>query len=1145
MQRKIGKALVVGGGISGIRASLDLAEFGYGVTLIDRRPHLGGILSQLDYQFPTDRCGMCKMLPLVERDSASQFCLRKGLFHDNIDIRLSTELATLEGEPGHYQVTLKQKPNPVDPERCSGCGRCVAVCPVAVPDAFNEGLETRKAIYLPVPHAIPNAYLIDTLACTRCGECVKVCPSDAIHFAEADRRTFRILVVDDELIVRDSLKEWLTVEGGFSVEMAASGAEALEVLKTGSIQLMLLDIKMPEMDGVEVLEKARDLFPDLPVVMITAYATVETAVEAMKLGAADYLIKPFDPEVLIPKIVKIFETLNTPESPEIEVGAIVLAGGSAYFDPSVGKNPYAYGELPNVVTSLEFERIVSGSGPCAGRLQRPSDGGPVRRIAWVQCVGSRDLQSGADFCSSICCMFALKEARLAQARAKQAGEALETVIYYMDMRTFGKPFERYRQAAEGEGVRLVRGRIHSVIPDRKAGNLQVRVAGYDGPAHDENFDMLVLAVGQRPAAGTAELAELTGIGLNPWGFPATEPFSMTRTAREGIVVAGAFSGLKDISESVIQAGAAATAASRVIHAAGGSLAPEVAAQAPAYEDVSRQPPRILAILCSCDGALTRAMDMQALETRLPKDPAVARVQVMERICTAEGWEKLSATVKRHGPNRLLLGACLPYVYARKLKALGREVGLDPRLMEVVDIRTPVLGAKDGEEDRTRIGAAIASELQMAAAQLKRVEPGHRAAVPVVQRALVVGGGIAGMHAALAIADHGYPVDLVEAGEALGGNLNWIGQTLEGTPTAPLLEATRTRVDAHPGIEVHRQTRVVASCGEVGRFQTTLEGGDGRPRVVEHGVAVLATGGHEAKTTSYGYGTSPLILTQSELERRLNDNRLDTGAIRNVVVIQCVDSREAPRNYCSRVCCQTTLKHARRLKALKPDVGIFVFYRDMMSYGFSEACFTQARKDGVKFIPYTLDRKPRVAAAGSHVSVGGFEPVLGSEVEIAADLVVLATGVVAEFPPTLAEGFGAAVDADGFFEAAEFKWRPVDALKEGVFACGLALGPRTITESIASAEAAAQRGLRILCHDRLLADRIVAGVHTSLCALCEKCIEACPYQARTVDPESEQIRINAAMCQGCGVCATVCPNDAAFLDGYPAGQMLEMIDAAVA
>ncbi|MFZ7125373.1 MAG: response regulator [Desulfobacterales bacterium] len=1147
MQRKIGKALVVGGGISGIRASLDLAEFGYGVTLIDRRPHLGGVLSQLDYQFPTDRCGMCKMLPLVDRDSSSQFCLRKGLFHDNIDILLSTDLASVEGEPGHYQVTLKQKPNPVDPALCIGCGRCVEVCPVEVSNDFNEGLETRKAVYLPVPHAIPNPYRIDTTVCTRCGECAKVCPTDAIRLEDGDRQGFRILVVDDELIVRDSLKEWLSVEGGFSVSMAASGPEAIETLKTGTIDLMLLDIKMAEMDGVEVLEKAKDLFPELPVVMITAYATVETAVEAMKLGAVDYLIKPFDPDVLIPKIVQIFESLKTPEGPHLEVGAIVMAGGTDYFNPSEGKNPFGYGVFPDVVTSLEFERILSGTGPFAGRLQRPSDGRPARRIAWVQCVGSRDLQSGADFCSSICCMFALKEARIARERARKAGEPIETVIYYMDMRTFGKPFERYRQEAEADGVRLERGRIHSVIPDRRTGELQVRFSGYDSAARDENYDMIVLSVGQRPAAGSAELAELVGIGLNPWGFPETEPFSMTRTAREGVVVAGAFSGLKDISESVIQAGAAAAEASRVIHGSGGSLVPETPTATPFYEDVSRESPRMLAVLCSCDGAIPAALDLKVLEARLRQDPAVTRVQTLPRLCTSEGWGQLTEAVKRHHPNRLLIGACLPYVYARKLKALGKEVQLDPRLMEVVDIRTPTLTREAATEavDPARAAFAATGELLMAAARLKRVETLPKAAIPVAQRAMVIGGGIAGMHAALAIADHGYPVELVEAGDALGGNLLWIGQTLEGRPTAPLLEEIRSRVEGHPGIEVNTGTRVITSMGQVGRFHTTLEDSQGAARVVEHGVAILATGGREAPTTSYGYGASPEIVTQSELERRLNENQVEGGRLRNVVMIQCVDSREEPRNYCSRVCCQTTLKHIRRLRELKPEVAIYVFYRDMMSYGFTESCFTQARKDRVTFIPYTVDRKPRVAPDGDGVKVGGFEPILGRDVEIAADLVVLATGVIPELPRSLAESFGATLDRDGFFEAAEFKWRPVDALKEGVFACGLSLSPRTIAESIASAEAAAQRGLRILCRDRLYADRIVAGVHTSLCALCERCIEACPYEARTIDPENEQILVNTAMCQGCGACASVCPNGAAYLDGYPAGQMLETIDAALA
>jgi len=284
MKKKVGTALVVGAGISGIRAALDLAEFGYGVTLIDRSPHIGGVLSQLDYQFPTDRCGMCKMLPMVDRDTSSQYCLRKGLFHENIEIRLSTELVSVEGEPGHFQVSLRQKPNLVDPARCNGCGECVKVCPVETPDSFNAGLAARKAIYLPVPHAIPNAYIIDTIACNRCGECEAVCPTGAIRILEEVRKDFRILVVDDELIMRDSLKAWLEDEG-FTVDMAASGPEALELLSKQAYQLMLTDIVMPGMDGVELLQKAKEDFPDLCVVMMTAYATVETAVEAMKIGA--------------------------------------------------------------------------------------------------------------------------------------------------------------------------------------------------------------------------------------------------------------------------------------------------------------------------------------------------------------------------------------------------------------------------------------------------------------------------------------------------------------------------------------------------------------------------------------------------------------------------------------------------------------------------------------------------------------------------------------------------------------------------------------------------------------------------------------------------------------------------------------------
>jgi len=1143
MRKKVGSALVVGAGISGIRSALDLAEVGYQVKLIDRSPHIGGILSQLDWQFPTDRCGMCRMLPLVDRDAGSQHCLRKGLFHENIELLLSTDLTAVDGEAGNFTVTLRQKEQWIDPSRCIGCGKCVEVCPVEVADAFNAGLSMRKAVYLPVPHAIPNPYVVDPAACTQCGECVKVCPTDAIRLSGRDRSDFKILVVDDERIIRDSLQAWLADEEGFSVDTAESGEAAIEKLEADTYRLMLLDIKMPGMDGVEVLKRARELQPELMVVMMTAYATVETAVEAMKVGALDYLIKPFDPETLIPRVLTIYGDMQASKGPQVEVGAILLCGGTDYYDPATGKNTFGYGAYPNVVTSLEFERIMSGTGPSAGRLTRPGDGKPIGKVAWIQCVGSRDLQIDADFCSNICCMYAIKEALVAK---EKSGGSVETALFYMDMRTFGKPFQRYRDRAEKQfGVRFVRGRVHSILPDPDSGDLMLSYADRSGAMQKESFDMAVLAVGQRPSRGTEQLAALFDIPLNPWGFCRPEPLSLTRTSKEGVFLGGAFAGLRDISESVTLASAAALSASRVIHNAGGSLAvePEDVTE---FADVSRELPRTLIALCTCGDNLSHFMDKNTLAVRLKKDPAVADVVFLDQTCTAEGWEQLVEQVRSHRVNRLLIGACLPYLYARKLKELGSRVGLDPALMEVVDIRSPAFSVPDPAAEARRIGGIMEGALTMSLARLRRVDPTPPPSLAVCQRALVVGGGIAGMTAALSIADHGFEVDLVERSDALGGNLSWIRRTLEGESTEPLLEEARSRVDKHPKINVHLDSRVAGGFGQVGRFYTTLETGDGTVENLEHGAVLLATGGGEASTTEYGYGRSEAVVTQKELEIKFDEGGLDPAGLESVVFIQCVGSREEPRNFCSRVCCNTTLKQALRLKEKNPDLQVYVLYRDMMAYGFAESDYTRARRAGIVFVQYEPDEKPAVTVSENEpsVRVEAFDPILGRRIRIDAELLVLATGVAPQLPADLAETFGAQIDADGFFQEAEWKWRPVDALKEGVFACGLVHSPRSIPESIATAEAAAQRSLRILNRASIPAGRIVAEVRHSLCSLCLRCIEACPYEARSLDPEEEQIRINPLMCQGCGSCATVCPNDASVLDGFEAPQMFETIDAAI-
>jgi heterodisulfide reductase subunit A len=1161
MNRKIGRALVVGAGISGIRASLDLAEYGYGVTLIDRSVHIGGILSQLDNQFPTDRCGMCKMLPLENRDASSQYCLRKGLFHENIDILLSTELVALEGEAGHFQVTLKQHPNWVDPERCTGCGNCADACPVDVLDDFNAGLSKHKAIYLPVPHAIPNPYVIDFAACTRCGACIEVCPTRAIQLPEEERRKFHILVVDDELVVRDSLKEWLKEEG-FSADMAASGPEALDRLSTQNYQLILLDIKMPGMDGVKVLQSARESFPGLNVIMMTAYATVETAVEAMKIGALDYLVKPFDPETLIPMVLRIYQDFAVAEGKQLEVGALVLCGGTSFFDPTSGKNHFGYKTYPNVVTSLEFERMLSGTGPLAGRLVRPSDGKPVRRIAWIQCVGSRDIQMDADFCSNICCMVAIKEALLAKERVYPD---LEATIFYMDMRTVDKTFQRYRDQAETfHGIRFERARVHSLVAEVGGGDLIVRRVDISGKSRESHFDLVVLTVGQRPADGIRELSEMLGIEQNAWGFFQPEPFSLTRTHQSGIVLGGSYAGLKDIADSILQASAAALNASRAIHSAGGSMALEPPPVAKTV-DIMRQVPKILVVACTCGERLAQWIDPQKIAQQLTTDPLVDSVEILEQICTADGWESLVELVKTNRPNRLLIGACLSYVYKRKFQELGAQTGLDPALMEVVDTnsefaRLPGLSGSDGGRGmRPAMNSAesnaefknknfttfnLISSLRTGIAKLKWINPAPVAKIPVFQRALIIGGGIAGMTAALAIADHGFEVDLVEQTPVLGGNLNWLQRTLEGLKPKVLLEETRTSVEKHPKVFVHTQSRVIHSMGDVGNFHTTIEDPRNAVQTLKHGVTILATGGTEAATTSYGYGTNPAIVTQKEFEQKLSGKTVDPQQLKSVVLIQCVDCREEPRNYCSRVCCMTALKHALQLKEMNPELQVYILYRDMMSYGFNETFYTQARKANVMFIQYGVDQKPLVQSAAEGPAVAVFEPIVGRQLHIETDLVILATGIVPNLSQELAEMFGAALDQDGFFQEAESKWRPVDSLKAGVFACGLAHSPRNIAESITTAEAASQGALRTLAHDRMAAGKVVASVRRSLCSLCERCIDACPYGARTIDYKHEKVQVNPVMCQGCGSCATVCPNSASILEGFQGQQMFEMIDAAM-
>lgn len=543
-----------------------------------------------------------------------------------------------------------------------------------------------------------------------------------------------------------------------------------------------------------------------------------------------------------------------------------------------------------------------------------------------------------------------------------------------------------------------------------------------------------------------------------------------------------------------------------------------------------------------------------------------QVSSFPQICTGKGWDELVKVIRTTQPNRVLIGACLSYVYAEKLKELGEAVRLAPRLMKIVDIHTPSFSApgfagvarsesgqsEDRDKNNRKVAKSIESILQMGISHLKHAEPGQTPKVQIIQKALVVGGGIAGMTAALGIANHGFPVDLVEKSDSLGGNLKWLKKTINGDDIEVILKDIKSQVEKHPKIEIYLNTTVVEAYGQVGQFNSTLKNDQGTLKPVNHGTTILAAGGIEAKTREYGYGSHEYVLTQKDLEIKLSENTIDPQQLSTVVMIQCVGSRQEPRNYCSRVCCASTLKNVLRLKEINPNLNIYVLYRDIMSYGFLESYYTRARKEGVIFIPYAPGKKPEIdfpeTAGGEKgdrkIAATVFEPIIGRNLEIRTDLLILATGVVPDLPVNLAEAYGAGVDQDGFFLEAESKWRPVDSLTEGVFSCGLALGPRSVPESIATAQAAAQRSIRLLQREWLPTGKLVAVVRHSLCSLCEACIDACPYGARAVDFDHGKILVNPAMCQGCGACAAICPNSASVLSGCNDRQMLNVIDAAI-
>jgi heterodisulfide reductase subunit A-like polyferredoxin len=851
---------------------------------------------------------------------------------------------------------------------------------------------------------------------------------------------------------------------------------------------------------------------------------------------------------------------------EINVGAIILAPGYQVYRAELSEE-YGFGRYPNVVTSLQFERLLSASGPTMGHVKRPSDGRTARKIAFLQCVGSRD--QSHDYCSAVCCMYAAKEAIM----AKEHEPETEVHVFMMDMRAFSKGYEEYyRRARDKYGIKYTRCRISAVKEDPVTGNLILRYMVdessngptansqiHHSPILQEEFDLVVLSVGMEISESVKALGHRMGIELDSYGFCHTVQFDPLQTSRPGIYAIGPFREPKDIPESVVEASGSAARAGGLLGKARHTLTRTI--EYPSERDVSPEEAKTAVFVCHCGTNIGGFVDVPDVAHYAKSLPNVVHAEDRLYACSQDSIAHITEKVKELGANRVVVASCTPLTHEPLFQSSIREAGLNPYLFEMANIRNQCSWVHS--TDREMATRKAKDLVRMAVARASELQPLHTSELAVEQSALVIGGGAAGMSAALSLAEEGFPVHLVERTAELGGNLRYIhylaGET--GRPAEPqaYLANLIERVKAEPLITLHLETEFAAMEGFKGNFSSTLRNKNG-PFTVKHGVIIVATGGIEYRGHEYGYGSHSRILTQLEFEKLLAEEQESRGAgeqtadpIQNVVMIQCIGPAE---RFCGRICCTTALKNALKLKELNPDAQVTIIYRDIRTYGFKERLYTQARQADVLFVRYDFDRKPEVSSNGAagekdgELTVRVWEPVLGQTLTLKPDLLVLSTPPVpSPGARELASKLKVAVDMDDFFLEAHVKLRPVDFASDGIFMCGLAHYPKFLDESIIQAQAAAARAATILSQPTITSSGRIAVVNPAHCVGCLTCVRICPYGVPKMAADLTGVgniigaaQIEPAICQGCGICVAECPAKAIQLMHYTDVQTLAKLDA---
>jgi len=829
---------------------------------------------------------------------------------------------------------------------------------------------------------------------------------------------------------------------------------------------------------------------------------------------------------------------------DLHVGAIILTVGYKVHDPS-GNVEYGYGRYPNVVTSLEYERLASRSGPTEGIVRRPSDNRMPRRIAWIQCVGSRDQEH--PYCSSICCMYATKEAVL----AKQRLPGVDTQIFVMDERAFSKAYSAYtRRAEDVYGVGFVRSRISIIHEDPETHDLIVRYQTNDGILKEERFDMVVLSVGSEPPADSEHLARMLDIDLNEYGFCRTEKFEPVDTTRPGVYVAGAFAMPKEITESVIDASGAVAQAIQLLSGTQHSLTE--ARSYPIERDVSGEDPRVGVFACRCGGEISNVIDLPAALSYARTLPGVVYAGEVSLGCQEDGLAEIKRIIREKGINRLVMGACTARTHEALFQDLLRQVRLNPHLMELISLRESCSWVHyDDPAGATRKAKEL---LRFGVARVRQLKSIQRLEMDYDRRALVLGGGVAGLTAALTIAEQGYDVFVVEREKRLGGNVRNLHYTAEGDNPHQMLRNLIKRVESHERIAVYKDTKLVRLLGTKGNFRSTLRGvpsnGNGQREEwdVTHGVTIVATGAVEYRGPVFGLDRDDRVVTQLELEEMIAERGSEINQLRSVTMIQCVGpwSHDASQEfYCSRTCCTNTMKNAIRIKTINPACQVVVLYKELMTYGFRERYYTQAREMGVLFVRYTDEAPPEVYDEGGQLKVRVRDYVLNQDVILSPDLLALSMATVpAEGTAKLAAMLGVPLSPEGFFMEDNLKLRPMDFTREGMFLCGAAHYPKFSEEAISHALATSARAVTILGQEKLEATLRYAVVDQTKCVGCLTCVRTCPFHVPKIDPQAVGVGgivgaayIEPTLCAGCGTCTSECPADAIQLLHYDDDQIM--------